>query len=94
MILPRFHHHSDRQNVVLMLILSSTIVLIPTTHYARSSYLLGCFLAGLCFCTHWPLARASCFEEAPAYLTGIYGDYRAPSGVHARGGTTLEEVYV
>jgi hypothetical protein len=50
-ILPRFHHHSDRQNVVLMLILSSTIVLIPTTHYARSSYLLGCFLAGLCFCT-------------------------------------------
>ena len=50
--------------------------------------------AGLCHCTHWPLARASCFEQAPAYLTGIYGNFLAPSGQHARGGNTLEEVYV
>ena len=50
-VLPRFHHHHDRQNVVLALILFMTIVLMPTSHYAKGSYLLGCFLAGVCFCT-------------------------------------------
>ena len=49
--LPHFHHHHDRQNVVLALILLSTLALMPTSHYAKGSYLLGCFLAGVCFCT-------------------------------------------
>ena len=50
-ILPNFHHHESRQNVVLALILFFAIVLIPACHFSRGSYLLGCFLAGLCFCT-------------------------------------------
>ena len=50
--------------------------------------------SGLCHCAHWPLHSASCFESAPAYLTALYGDYRRPSGQHARGAGTLEEVYV
>ncbi len=50
-ILPRFHHHHTRQNVVLGLIFLATIVLMPASHYAKGSYLLGCFLAGVCFCT-------------------------------------------
>ena len=50
--------------------------------------------SSLCFCRHWPLTQALCFEGAPTYLAGLYGDYRKPSGVHARGAGTLEEVYV
>lgn len=50
-ILPRFHHHHERQNVVLALILIASILLMPASHYTKGSYLLGCFLAGLCFCT-------------------------------------------
>ena len=49
---------------------------------------------GLCYCRHWPLARASCFEAAPRYLKRIYGDYSKPSSRHALGADLLEEVYV
>jgi Kef-type K+ transport system membrane component KefB len=49
--LKRFHHHVDRQNIVLATILVASLALMPASHYARGSYLLGCFLAGLCFCT-------------------------------------------
>ena len=38
--------------------------------------------------------RAVCFEDAPAYLAGIYGDINKQSGVHAHGAGLLEEVYV
>ena len=50
-ILKKFHHHIDRQNIVLATILVASLALMPASHYARGSYLLGCFLAGLCFCT-------------------------------------------
>jgi Kef-type K+ transport system membrane component KefB len=50
-VLKRFHHHVDRQNIVLATILVASLALMPASHYARGSYLLGCFLAGLCFCT-------------------------------------------
>ena len=50
-VLKRFHHHNERQNVVLATILVASLLLMPASHYARGSYLLGCFLAGLCFCT-------------------------------------------
>lgn len=50
--------------------------------------------AGLCFCGHWPLPRAACFEDAPAYLKGLYGDVHVRTGVHAHGANVLEEVYV
>mmetsp|Transcript_12442 Transcript_12442/g.34930 ORF Transcript_12442/g.34930 Transcript_12442/m.34930 type:complete len:706 (-) Transcript_12442:427-2544(-) len=41
------------------LLLGSTLLvtyaLLPATHYGKSSYLLGAFLGGLCFCTAEPL---------------------------------------
>jgi len=35
--------------------LLTAYALLPATHYAKSSYLLGAFLGGLCFCTAEPL---------------------------------------
>jgi len=49
--LHQFHHHHDRESLVMGCILFLAVALIPATHYTKSSYLLGCFLAGLCFCT-------------------------------------------
>ena len=41
----------DSQLLLLALLTIVTIGLMTTLHYGRSSYLLGAFLAGLCFCT-------------------------------------------
>ena len=34
-VLPNFHHHYERQNVVLAFILLMTILLMPASHYAK-----------------------------------------------------------
>lgn len=67
---------------------SSQRQLVHATTWQQRSF------SALCHCSHWPLSRANCFENAPAYLTGVYGDFRTPSGVHAHGASTLEEVYM
>ena len=41
--------------LLLSATLLTTYVMLPATHYAKSSYLLGSFLGGLCFCTAEPL---------------------------------------
>jgi len=43
---------ANHQNVLLGLLFIFALFFIPVTHYAGSSYLLGAFLAGLCFCTY------------------------------------------
>jgi Kef-type K+ transport system membrane component KefB len=47
---PRIPEHY-RENVILGLVFAFTLVLAPLTKAAGSSHLLGCFFAGLCFCT-------------------------------------------
>merc|ERR1719495_249958 len=39
-------------STLLGLLFIFALFFIPVTHYAGSSYLLGAFLAGLCFCTY------------------------------------------
>jgi len=41
----------NHENLILGLILILTLALAPTALAAGSSYLLGCFIAGFCFCT-------------------------------------------
>jgi Kef-type K+ transport system membrane component KefB len=49
-ILVRFdEHHHDRIELVIMILL--VIALMPATYYAQASYLMGCFVAGLTFCS-------------------------------------------
>ncbi|CAJ1377871.1 unnamed protein product [Effrenium voratum] len=49
-VLPRVRP-SNRQNVVLGLLLVATVVYMPVCKLTGSSALLGAFLAGFCFCT-------------------------------------------
>merc|ERR1719499_2439141 len=42
------HKHHDPMYMFLLFFIS--LVMIPGSHYAGSSHLLGSFLAGLCFC--------------------------------------------
>ena len=51
MLLKKFHHHHEREGFVMASILLLAITLIPACHFSKGSYLLGCFLAGMCFCT-------------------------------------------
>lgn len=49
-ILPRFsEQHHDKIEMVIMFGL--VLALMPATHYAKASYLMGSFLAGLTFCS-------------------------------------------
>jgi Kef-type K+ transport system membrane component KefB len=53
-ILPPFlkmFEESHQEYALLSLLFTFALALIPGTHYTGSSYLLGAFLAGLCFCT-------------------------------------------
>ena len=50
--------------------------------------------SSLCFCPHWPLDVSVCWESAPIYLRGLYGDYTKRTQQHGLGAGTLEEVYV
>ena len=50
--------------------------------------------SSLCLCPHWPLDASVCWESAPAYLRGLYGDYTKLTKQHGLGAGTLEEVYV
>eukprot|EP01083_Nonionella_stella_P041707 112976_1 len=42
----KYHEHA-----ILFMLFTSMLILVPVCHLARSSYLLGAFLAGLLFCT-------------------------------------------
>lgn len=42
--------HKFHDGVYMGLVFTLSLLMIPATHYAGSSYLLGSFLAGLCFC--------------------------------------------
>jgi len=42
--------HKMHDGVYMGLVFTLSLLMIPATHYAGSSYLLGSFLAGLCFC--------------------------------------------
>jgi len=44
---PKQHYEGFMLGVLLAFVLA----LMPALHYGKGSYLLGCFLAGLCFCT-------------------------------------------
>lgn len=48
-ILPRFSEHS-RDKVEMTGMFGLLLALMPATHYAQASYLMGSFLAGLTFC--------------------------------------------
>lgn len=57
--MPKFLHwalehfeHKYHANVLLGMLFLFSLFFIPATHYAGSSYLLGAFLAGFCFCTY------------------------------------------
>jgi Kef-type K+ transport system membrane component KefB len=49
-LLKRLPDHT-KENMMLGVMLSTSLVLIIAAKYAQSSYVLGTFLAGLCFCS-------------------------------------------
>ena len=48
-ILPRFNEHS-RDKVEMTVMFALVLGLMPATYYAKASYLMGAFIAGLAFC--------------------------------------------
>jgi len=49
---------NQHENVILLLVFISSFVMIPICYYAKSSHLLGAFLAGLMFCTDHTIHEA------------------------------------
>jgi len=54
MLLPKLYECVDKDSqkwIRLGFVFAMTMVMIPTAHYAGTSYLLGAFVSGLCLCT-------------------------------------------